>query len=110
MRWVLCLGACTWFAAAALAEEALDLDALRDAILESRERVGQHERQERAILEELAESNQLLAALASSTSSATCSKADRGKQRSSQERERRTARCKWLTMEGPRRVQLLCVI
>lgn len=64
MRWVLCLGACTWFAAAALAEEALDLDALRDAILESRERVGQHERQERAILEELAESNQLLAALA----------------------------------------------
>ena len=64
MRWAFCALACSWLAAAALAEEILDLDALRDAILESRDRVGQHERQERAILEQLAESDRLLAALA----------------------------------------------
>lgn len=39
------------------------LDELRDAILESRERVGRHERKERAILEQLDESDRLLAAL-----------------------------------------------
>jgi len=45
------------------AEEAADLDALRARIRESRERVGAHERQERALLEQLEESDRLSAAL-----------------------------------------------
>ncbi len=40
-----------------------DLDALRDAIVESRERVGGHEREERALLQQLEESDRLSAIL-----------------------------------------------
>jgi septal ring factor EnvC (AmiA/AmiB activator) len=47
----------------AAAEDVPDLDTLRDAILETRERVGGHERQERALLEQLEESDRLSAAL-----------------------------------------------
>ena len=50
-------------AAPALSQGDSALDELRDAILESRERVGLHERKERAILEKLDESDRLLAAL-----------------------------------------------
>ncbi len=55
--------ACLLVAAPALSQDAPELDELRDAILESRDRVGRHERQERAILDQLDESDRLLAAL-----------------------------------------------
>lgn len=60
-----------WVAAPALAQAVPELDELRDAILESRERVGQHERKERAILEQLDQSNRLLAALGREVRGAT---------------------------------------
>jgi septal ring factor EnvC (AmiA/AmiB activator) len=55
--------ACLLCAMPALAAEEKDLDALRDAILDTRERVGGHEREERALLQQLEESDRLSAVL-----------------------------------------------
>jgi len=57
-------------AASARAEEAPDLDSLRNAILETRERVGGHEREERALLERLEESDRLSSALTAAVNAA----------------------------------------
>ncbi len=69
------------------AEEA-DLESLRDAILDSRERVGGHERQERELLQRLEESDRLSAVLRVQVKIAR-SRADESRDRAAQfERER----------------------
>jgi septal ring factor EnvC (AmiA/AmiB activator) len=81
-----------WVAAPALSEGAPELDQLRDAILESRERVGSHERQERAILEQLEDSDRLLAALGREVRTARA-EADEARERAAHfERRSRQAR------------------
>lgn len=51
------------FAGAAGAADEADLEELRQAILQSRERVGEHEREERSLLERLEESDRMSALL-----------------------------------------------
>ena len=81
-----------WVAAPALAQAVPELDELRDAILESRERVGQHERKERAILERLDQSNRLLAALGREVRGATADANRAQEQATHFERRSRLAR------------------
>ena len=76
---------------AALAADEKDLDVLRDAILEARERVGGHEREERALLQQLEESDRLSAVLSEQVTIAR-EKARESRDRAEQfERERRKA-------------------
>ncbi len=73
------------------AAEEKDLDALREAILESRARVGGHEREERALLHQLEESDRLSAILREQVKRAR-SEAEESRNRAEQfERERKRA-------------------
>jgi septal ring factor EnvC (AmiA/AmiB activator) len=83
---------CLLLAMPASSEEVLELDELRDAILESRERVGRHERQERALLEQLDESARLLAALGREVRSAQGEAAEAREQAAHFERQSGLAR------------------
>jgi septal ring factor EnvC (AmiA/AmiB activator) len=80
-----------------LAEEEPGLDELRDAIHASRERVGGHEREERAMLEQLEESDRLSAALSKSVREARAEaeeareRADRFEQKSAEAKLRLAA-------------------
>ena len=92
MRSLTWVWVCLLLAMPASSEEVLELDELRDAILESRERVGRHERQERALLEQLDESARLLAALGREVRSAQGEAAEAREQAAHFERQSGLAR------------------